>query len=138
MSGFDEADSTKGADLNPAFTEEQKARFRDDKMHFLEYRKGIESEFNQCVLLPSSSVFANDRCVSFFDALHQKSPIQAMLREVFANNMRKSLAKKPELAGQLIPAWDVGCRRLTPGVGYLEALCEDNVEVIRTEYVLFF
>jgi hypothetical protein len=30
---------------------------------------------------------------------------------------------------------DVGCRRLTPGVGYLEALCEENVDVIRDDIV---
>lgn len=44
--------------------------------------------------------------------------------------MKKSLAKKPDLAATLIPSFGVGCRRLTPGVGYLEALTEDNVDVI--------
>jgi len=44
--------------------------------------------------------------------------------------MRARLAKKPELAEVLIPDWHVGCRRLTPGVGYLEALCEDHVNVV--------
>lgn len=44
--------------------------------------------------------------------------------------MRKRLAKKPELAEHLIPKWPVGCRRLTPGIGFLEALCEDNVNPI--------
>lgn len=27
----------------------------------------------------------------------------------------------------VIPDFGVACRRLTPGPGYLEALCEDNV-----------
>lgn len=65
--------------------------------------------------------------------------------------MRARLAKKPELANLLVPDWHVGCRRreplpsafslfsnaepflrisVTPGVGYLEALCEDNVSVV--------
>jgi hypothetical protein len=65
--------------------------------------------------------------------------------------MKARLAKKPELADLLIPDWHVGCRRrepsrlslanaspltvllslaVTPGVGYLEALCEDNVSVV--------
>lgn len=44
--------------------------------------------------------------------------------------MNKSLAKKPILAATLIPQFGVGCRRLTPGVGYLEALSEKNVDVI--------
>lgn len=28
---------------------------------------------------------------------------------------------------------DVGCRRLTPGIGYLAPFCEDNVNVIRDD-----
>jgi hypothetical protein len=28
---------------------------------------------------------------------------------------------------KVIPDFGVACRRLTPGPGYLEALCEDNV-----------
>lgn len=44
--------------------------------------------------------------------------------------MEKKLAKKPHIAKALIPSFAVGCRRLTPGPGYLEALCEDHVDFI--------
>lgn len=45
--------------------------------------------------------------------------------------MRKKLAKKPAIADVMVPKdYAVGCRRPTPGNGYLEALCEDNVEVV--------
>lgn len=45
--------------------------------------------------------------------------------------MRKKLANKPEIADVMVPKdYAVGCRRPTPGNGYLEALCEQNVEVI--------
>ena len=45
--------------------------------------------------------------------------------------MRRKLAPKPEIGDVLIPKdFAVGCRRPTPGNGYLEALCEANVEVI--------
>lgn len=30
----------------------------------------------------------------------------------------------------VIPDFGVACRRLTPGPGYLEALCEDNVSYL--------
>jgi hypothetical protein len=33
---------------------------------------------------------------------------------------------------KVIPAWSVSCRRLTPGPGYFEALCSDNVCVSTT------
>lgn len=56
------------------------------------------------------------------------------LQKRFTNDitisMREKLAKKPELLDVIIPTFAPGCRRLTPGKGYLEALCQDNVEVI--------
>ena len=53
-------------------------------------------------------------------------------REGFTALMRARLAKKPELAEFLIPSFAPGCRRLTPGPGFLEALTEDNVDPITT------
>lgn len=45
--------------------------------------------------------------------------------------MRRKLANKPEIADVMVPKdYAVGCRRPTPGNGYLEALCEQNVEVV--------
>ena len=44
--------------------------------------------------------------------------------------MRRVLKVKPELEAKLIPSFGVGCRRITPGVGYLEALVQDNVECV--------
>jgi cation diffusion facilitator CzcD-associated flavoprotein CzcO len=46
--------------------------------------------------------------------------------------MQQRLAKKPEILKTILPDFSVGCRRLTPGPGYLEALVEDNVEFIST------
>jgi hypothetical protein len=37
------------------------------------------------------------------------------------------------LEERLIPKWSVGCRRLTPGVGYLESLGKENVTVVYGE-----
>jgi hypothetical protein len=44
--------------------------------------------------------------------------------------MRERLKKKPEIADFILPSFAVGCRRLTPGPGYLEALVEDNVDFV--------
>lgn len=45
--------------------------------------------------------------------------------------MRSKLASRPDLQDLIIPKdFAVGCRRPTPGNGYLEALCEDNVNVV--------
>lgn len=40
--------------------------------------------------------------------------------------MKARLNGNEELCAKLIPEWKVGCRRLTPGDGYLEALQEKN------------
>ena len=52
------------------------------------------------------------------------------LREDFINIMAHRVQKKPELLDHLIPDFSPNCRRLTPGPGYLEALCCENVDFI--------
>lgn len=49
--------------------------------------------------------------------------------------MAAKLAPKPELADVLIPDFAVGCRRPTPGNGFLEALVSDNVDVVTSPIV---
>lgn len=53
-------------------------------------------------------------------------------QDFFTAEMSKKLAAKPELLKAIIPRFAPGCRRPTPGVGYLEALCADNVDVVTT------
>lgn len=44
--------------------------------------------------------------------------------------MRKKLEARPDLAEKLIPKFELGCRRVTPGGGYLEALAAPNSTVV--------
>jgi cation diffusion facilitator CzcD-associated flavoprotein CzcO len=44
--------------------------------------------------------------------------------------MKVSLGGDGRLCNALIPKFPVGCRRLTPAVGYLSALTADNVRVV--------
>lgn len=44
--------------------------------------------------------------------------------------MKQRLGDREDIKEKLIPTWSPGCRRLTPGEGYLEALTRDNVEVV--------
>jgi cation diffusion facilitator CzcD-associated flavoprotein CzcO len=63
------------------------------------------------------------------------------LKDTMVNNeteeyMRGQMKEKLQneyLEKRLIPDWKVGCRRLTPGVGYLEALGKDNVQTVYGE-----
>lgn len=46
---------------------------------------------------------------------------------MFGDIMKQKLGGDTELAKKLMPDFPVGCRRITPGDGYLEALTADNV-----------
>lgn len=52
---------------------------------------------------------------------------------MFYQHMKSRLASKPEIFEALIPSFSPGCRRLTPGPGYLEALTQPNVSFITTQ-----
>lgn len=40
--------------------------------------------------------------------------------------MAEKLNHDPVLCEQLIPKWEIGCRRVTPGPGYLESFSKPN------------
>lgn len=94
---------------NFKYTEEQKAEFRDKPETLTKYRKEIENAFNH-----------------FFHALINDSPANIYITDMYNKIMRERLGGDEELIKQFIPKWRVGCRRLTPGEGYLEALQEEN------------
>ncbi|KIX92006.1 uncharacterized protein Z520_12277 [Fonsecaea multimorphosa CBS 102226] len=95
------------------YTEEQKAEFRSDGDGFREYRRKVEHEVN-----------------ARFPAFYRNSAAQKLVRNLVTESMKRRLNNDPVLTKSLIPDFPVGCRRVTPGSGYLEALLEDNVEVV--------
>ncbi|KAJ5818015.1 Flavin-binding monooxygenase-like family protein [Penicillium riverlandense] len=98
------------------YTEEEKERFRNDPEQLLKYRQEIDQVIN-----------------SRFPNFYKGSEEQKASRAIVEKGMRERLSKMdPELREKLIPDFDVGCRRVTPGDGYLEALQEPNVQVVRT------
>lgn len=46
--------------------------------------------------------------------------------------MREKLKNNPDLCEKLIPKWTLGCRRLTPGEGYLESFLLPNVHLTQS------
>jgi cation diffusion facilitator CzcD-associated flavoprotein CzcO len=46
--------------------------------------------------------------------------------------MRERLNHDPELCRMLIPDWALGCRRITPGDGYLEAFSLPNCNLTQS------
>lgn len=98
---------------NPAYSEEQKEVFRRDPKAHLEYRRKLAHAFNH-----------------FYEALVEGSEANHRAKKATEKLMRGRLAGRPDLQKQLIPDWSLGCRRLTPGGGYLESLCKDNCELL--------
>jgi cation diffusion facilitator CzcD-associated flavoprotein CzcO len=79
------------------------------------YRKNVESGLNgQFGIFLKNSRVNQDTHAYMLDQMRQKLG-DAYLEE------------------RLIPDWSLGCRRLTPGVNYLESLTKPNVEVVYGE-----
>lgn len=95
------------------FSSEKRKEFVEDPKKLYEFRKIIETDVN-----------------TIHDVTFQGSEMQKGAMDAFRRMMKERLAKKPEIADILTPSFAVGCRRLTPGPGYLEALVEDNVEFV--------
>ncbi|KAK6197189.1 battenin CLN3 protein [Pestalotiopsis sp. IQ-011] len=95
------------------YTEQEMKKLEQDPAFLLEYRKRIEFKFDQ--------VFA----LFYKDSVASQQAVEHMI-EV----MKRRLKNHPELCQRLIPSWPVGCRRLTPGPDYLEALIASNVEAL--------
>ncbi|KAJ9610031.1 hypothetical protein H2200_006361 [Cladophialophora chaetospira] len=96
------------------FTEEEKEEFRRNPKAHLEFRRRIEAEFNILV-----------------DMFIVGSPTQLAMHQVMVEQMKGRLgAGHEELKSKLIPDWAPGCRRITPGDGYLETLVQPNVECV--------
>lgn len=68
---------------------------------------------------------------------HRDSSLQTEVRDALFARMRDMLAARPEIAATLIPDFPVGCKRLTPGPGYLEALSSDDVTFVSDEIECF-
>ncbi|KAL2864081.1 flavin-containing monooxygenase [Aspergillus lucknowensis] len=73
-----------------------------------------------------------DRRIDNFKRAIADSDIQKRAQEMFRNSMVERLGDTPKgrkAAEYLLPSFPVGCRRQTPGPGFLEALTQDNVEM---------
>ncbi|KAH7126002.1 steroid monooxygenase [Dactylonectria macrodidyma] len=102
---------------NFAYSAETKARFREDPKFYLEYCKAIESELTQ-----RFRIVVNES-------------VEALEARAFSEKeMTRKLASKPELIDFLMPKdFGIGCRRPTPGNGFLESLCHEKTTVLTKE-----
>ena len=104
---------------NFQYSEEQKAGFNDDPEGFDKYCRGLEGELNKR-----------------FTLMHVRSKDQKVSRDYVSEQMRKGLGDE-ELSERMIPQFGLGCRRMTPGEGYLQSLTKPNVQVVNESAVRF-
>lgn len=69
--------------------------------------------------------------------VHRGTRAQAAFRAQSEARMRAKLADKPDLADAIVPDFPAGCKRLTPGPGYLEALAAANTTFVADDLACF-
>ncbi|KAN0095510.1 FAD/NAD(P)-binding domain containing protein [Hyaloscypha variabilis] len=100
------------------FSPAQIEKFKTSPKYYLEFVKAVEQQIN-----------------SRFPTLLKDSEAQAQAFKMLSVYMTKLLKNDERLCKALIPSFPVGCRRLTPGPGYLESLTQNNVRVITDSIV---
>lgn len=96
------------------FTDDDKKKFANDPEYHLWFRKRIEAEIN-----------------SLFGMYQQGSEMSNAFRKLITEEMHRRIGPGHEqLKKHMIPKWSPGCRRISPGDGYLEALTKPNVEPV--------
>jgi cation diffusion facilitator CzcD-associated flavoprotein CzcO len=98
-------------DPNPAYTEEDKQRLRDPA-EMRKYRKTVQGSVN-----------------NNFKLFVKGSDYNTEMMDFATKQMEEKLNHDPVLCERLIPKYELGCRRITPGTGYLEAFTQENVRL---------
>lgn len=92
------------------FSEAEKAKFRDDPAFHLAYRKKLEAAVN-----------------NLFEMFLRDTETNRDAERLMRTEMNRRIGPgHEELKQRLIPSWPPGCRRITPGDGYLEALVQES------------
>ena len=98
--------------FNPEYTEEDKENFRNNPEELKAYRKLIQGRINK-----------------LYRMFVKGSPENIESSEFAIKQMSEKLNYDPTLCEKLIPKYELGCRRITPGQGYLEAFTRPNVHL---------
>jgi hypothetical protein len=119
---------------NFRYSEQQKQNFREHPEELLKLRKDIEHGYDPHQVKLNMNMHVDTDCDWVACSINQLflGLIKGTDRQLEANKMSKRIMQDrlnhdPELCAKLIPAFEFGCRRISPGEGYLEALQESNV-----------
>ncbi|KIM76405.1 hypothetical protein PILCRDRAFT_648853 [Piloderma croceum F 1598] len=99
---------------NYSFTDADKKAFKD-REYYKAFRHDLEAHIHTA-----------------YPVVLRGSALQQWAQKAFKQSMINKLEKKPWISDHLVPDFSVGCRRATPGPGYLDSLTRDNVDFIST------
>ncbi|ETS75250.1 hypothetical protein PFICI_13734 [Pestalotiopsis fici W106-1] len=97
------------------YSDEERQAFATKPSVLTDYRKDVETGLN-----------------GQFGIFLKNNQVNIETHEYMLGQMKEKLGDA-YLESKLIPDWSVGCRRLTPGVNYLESLTKENVQVVYGE-----
>ncbi|KAF2644630.1 FAD/NAD(P)-binding domain-containing protein [Massarina eburnea CBS 473.64] len=97
------------------FVAERIEQARTSPEEYLKFRKELEEQL-----------------FSRFGGIFKGGEKNEAARESITKLMTARLGDRKDLLDSLVPDFAPNCRRLTPGPGYLEALCADNVTLVST------
>ncbi|KAG5655129.1 hypothetical protein KAF25_001902 [Fusarium avenaceum] len=95
------------------FTPNQIEQFKSDPDFYLKFIKTIEEQVN-----------------GNFPVILKNTDHAGAVTELVKDYMTTALGNDKRLCDALIPKFEIGCRRLTPAVGYLESLQASNVTTV--------
>ncbi|PSN74052.1 FAD/NAD(P)-binding domain-containing protein [Corynespora cassiicola Philippines] len=96
---------------NKEYSEEEREKFRNDPKELVAHAKDIENQVN-----------------GLWSLFYAGSESQKEAQEMFKARMKEFIKDERLLEG-FTPKFEVGCRRITPGDPYMEAIQKDNVDV---------
>jgi hypothetical protein len=103
------------------FTEAQIARFESNPSLYAAFETALES----------------DQSVKFALTLDRSGVLQKWAADKCREYMTNTLGGHPRLCDALIPEYPLGCRRMTPAPGYLEAMRHPRVRVVTDKITKF-
>ncbi|KAI0973585.1 hypothetical protein F4678DRAFT_405099 [Xylaria arbuscula] len=98
----------------PKYSDEERKRYHDDPAAYLEHRRKLELEFHK-----------SHRGVDVIGSQANEN-----LRKRIVETMLERLDGDEEWLARVIPDYAPGCKRLTPGPGYLESLKSPKLDYI--------
>jgi cation diffusion facilitator CzcD-associated flavoprotein CzcO len=103
-----------GGRIPERFSDQQKEHFRNDPAFYLSFRKQVEREINgKFRMLVNGSDRAEEARINAYKSM------VGLLGPHGAPYVEK-----------VVPGFPVGCRRITPGIGYLESFTKPNVQIV--------